>query len=561
LRAHSGSVLCLQFDADPDEDLIVSGSSDATIVLWKFSTGQIIQRFRKAHRESVLNVRFDKRVLVTCSKDKLIKIFNRRPLNPGDVGYPGLPGGVHPVPTTIENYGFNPTPNAGLPVIPAYTLIGTLVGHSAAVNAVQIHGNEIVSASGDRHIKVWNWVENICTRTLSGHKKGIACVQYDGRRIVSGSSDNEVRIYDKESGVVVATLRAHSNLVRTVQAGFADLPNGAEEDAELARLTDLRYFDAVDSGVVSQDISLRGRLPNAGSTRPEDITAYGAKIPPGGGGGRFGRIVSGSYDETVIIWRKDKEGVWKAQHTLRQEDAAQSALRHVKKSSTSQDTPQPGTTSPPAQSSQGNGSTSSVPNSDAWIRPLINQLVAEGVNSFRHGLRRHPNLLQRVELSEKLATLPPTDRPLFQAAIVHAMQEQQHASASTNATGSHQTPLQQNHIATTIITHSTTNSSSAVAGPSQSTIDRGTNPTIVNTHPMLGQQTATTTASPAAAPTLPPAPGTTTPGGANMARVFKLQFDARRIICCSQTTTIVGWDFANGDEKLIEASRFFAPIE
>jgi F-box and WD-40 domain protein 1/11 len=46
-----------------------------------------------------------------------------------------------------------------------------------------------------------------------------------------------------------------------------------------------------------------------------------------------------------------------------------------------------------------------------------------------------------------------------------------------------------------------------------------------------------------------------------MARVFKLQFDARRIICCSQTSIIVGWDFANGDEQIIEASRFFAPIE
>jgi len=44
-------------------------------------------------------------------------------------------------------------------------------------------------------------------------------------------------------------------------------------------------------------------------------------------------------------------------------------------------------------------------------------------------------------------------------------------------------------------------------------------------------------------------------------RVFKLQFDARRVICCSQTTVIVGWDFANNDEQIIEASRFFAPIE
>jgi len=40
-------------------------------------------------------------------------------------------------------------------------------------------------------------------------------------------------------------------------------------------------------------------------------------------------------------------------------------------------------------------------------------------------------------------------------------------------------------------------------------------------------------------------------------RVFKLQFDARRIICCSQDPTIVGWDFANGDADIVQASQFF----
>ena len=49
--------------------------------------------------------------------------------------------------------------------------------------------------------------------------------------------------------------------------------------------------------------------------------------------------------------------------------------------------------------------------------------------------------------------------------------------------------------------------------------------------------------------------------GPNMARVFKLQFDARRIICCSQTPVIIGWDFANGDAKIEEASRFFGAVE
>merc|ERR1712093_974425 len=240
----------------------------------------------------------------------------------------GFSGVLHPVPTFLNNYGYNPAPSAGLPTKPAYSMIGCLEGHGAAVNAVQIHGDEVVSASGDRTVKVWNWPEQTCTRTLIGHTKGIACVQYDGRRIVSGSSDNEVKVFDKESGLEVASLRAHTNLVRTVQAGFGDLPYSAEEDQEDARAIDHEYFKAVDSGAIPRTVYLqRGRPRNAGSRRPEDITAYGAKLPPGGGGGRFGRIVSGSYDETIIIWRRDKEGVWRAQHTLRQEEAAASASR------------------------------------------------------------------------------------------------------------------------------------------------------------------------------------------------------------------------------------------
>jgi F-box and WD-40 domain protein 1/11 len=47
----------------------------------------------------------------------------------------------------------------------------------------------------------------------------------------------------------------------------------------------------------------------------------------------------------------------------------------------------------------------------------------------------------------------------------------------------------------------------------------------------------------------------------NPARIFKLQFDARRIICCSQTSTIVGWDFCNGDPELEEAAKFFGTVE
>jgi F-box and WD-40 domain protein 1/11 len=590
LLGHSGSVLCLQFDADPEEDLIVSGSSDATIVLWKFSTGQIIQRLRKAHRESVLNVRFDKRVLVTCSKDKTIKVFNRKPLHPGELGYPDTFQGVNPVPTYLNNYGFNPAPTAGLPVRPAYSMIACLEGHGAAVNAVQIHGDEVVSASGDRTVKVWNWPEQVCRRTFIGHTKGIACVQYDGRRIVSGSSDNEVKVFDKESGLEVASLRAHTNLVRTVQAGFGDLPYSEEKDREDAKKTDNEYFKALDSGAISQTGFQRGRPRNAGSRKPEDITAYGAKLPPGGGGGKFGRIVSGSYDETIIIWRRDKEGVWRAQHTLRQEEAANVASRVA----TERRTALRNMLAQPSQA-QGLGSENALPETlqqapnqsppdvnahtspfapgtDSFYRHLIDLAVSQGPVALRHALQVHPQILSHEYLGEAFANMPESTRQAMNYVVSTAIHGQQllPSAGSTGAGSTHNTlgaPAQGTQSNTQASTQAQASMSTSAQAHTQATVAPASstqgpivqNPTLLsgpNAH--VGTQVPAAPAAPAP-PHHAPQPYHHVP--ANMARVFKLQFDARRIICCSQTSVIVGWDFANGDEQLIEASRFFAPIE
>lgn len=73
------------------------------------------------------------------------------------------------------------------------TLRRVLVGHRAAVNVVDFDEKYIVSASGDRTIKVWSTSSCEFVRTLNGHKRGIACLQYRDRLVVSGSSDNSIR--------------------------------------------------------------------------------------------------------------------------------------------------------------------------------------------------------------------------------------------------------------------------------------------------------------------------------------------------------------------------------
>jgi len=528
--------------------------------------------------------------LVTCSKDKTIKVFNRRPMNPGDLGYPHLPGAVYPVPTFLNNYGLDPTPSAGLPTKPPYSMIGCLEGHGAAVNAVQIYGHEVVSASGDRTVKIWNWPEQTCTRTLLGHSKGIACVQYDGRRIVSGSSDNEVKVFDRESGLEVASLRTHTNLVRTVQAGFGDLPYSQDEDKENAKNIDDDYFRAIDAGTISQTMPLqRGRGKNAGSRKPEDITAYGATLPPGGGGGKFGRIVSGSYDETIIIWKRDKEGVWRALHTLRQEEAARVASRAERQRSSlsttihnsSLATQHLGPSSAIAVAVDA-ASAAHPRGTDHWYRMLIDLSVSQGPAALREALLHHPRMLvHHQRLRQAIFGLPAGNQQALVSEVLAAFNARQQSFAGTpgppfpslaafTAAWVSQappmltttTPLPSSALPPSQITPSHQVTQAPLVSTPIQTPSASTQTLVTNLPPLILQAPAPAAPQPAPIPNHhhhhQPAYNHQPH---NMARVFKLQFDARRVICCSQTSIIVGWDFANGDEQIIEASRFFAPIE
>ncbi|KAI1084910.1 WD40 repeat-like protein [Whalleya microplaca] len=621
LRGHQGSVLCLQFDSDPAEDLIVSGSSDSDVILWKFSTGEIIQRLRRAHKESVLNVKFDRRILVTCSKDKSIKIFNRVPLRPGDVGH-GDVQGVGPVSVNLRNYGYDDSPLNQLPVKPPYTMIACLEGHSAAVNAVQICGNEIVSASGDRHIKLWDWPNQICKKVFLGHNKGIACVQYDGRRIVSGSSDNEVKVFDRESGLEVASLRAHSNLVRTVQAGFGDLPYSVAEDQREAKAVDQAYFKAFNAGKLQDLQNIRSRPQNAGSRRPEDITAYGAKLPPGGGGGPYGRIVSGSYDQSIIIWRRDREGIWKTAHILRQEEGAAAAIRRTSSTSTSaasrlpsplaaesrnnHSLPTPSASAPPTLQRPPTTYTqiehpivaTLTPQTTASYTQMIDSSVPQGPAALQQALTsyptilgyqshlhaaidREPNAILRSQLREVVSTSlvrVQIAQNRIRESVHQALQatsDSAEASSSQPYPTTHTTsPRPSHHRTSPRQTNPAVASSSSITPTSHTgNISGGGGPpsttSITAQHasqqtPQQATQTqlqaSTAAASQAQAQATQPHPHLAHTD-ASPARIFKLQFDARQIICCSQVSTIVGWDFCNGDPELEEAARFFGTVE
>ncbi|KAG0221636.1 hypothetical protein BGX31_009658, partial [Mortierella sp. GBA43] len=240
---HNASVLCLQYD----ESRIVSGSSDTTIIVWDLENGKVVQRLT-GHADSVLSLRFEKDVVVSCSKDRTVKIWK---ISTGE-------------------------------------MIRTLSGHRAAVNAVQFSSESaaaspfpgsprvVVSASGDKTIKIWSFETGECLRTLEGHARGIACIQFEGNIVVSGSSDRSIRIWDVARGECIRTLDGHDGLVRTLQFSGERIISGGYDET-------LKIWDR-ESG------KLLANMDGRHSHRVFKLQFNESKI------------VSCSQDQKIIIW-------------------------------------------------------------------------------------------------------------------------------------------------------------------------------------------------------------------------------------------------------------------
>jgi len=242
LTGHTGSVLCLQYD----ENIIVSGSSDSTVRVWSVKTNEMLNTLIH-HCEAVLHLRFCDGIMVTCSKDRSIAVWDMQS-------------------STDIN------------------LRRVLVGHRAAVNVVDFDQKYIVSASGDRTIKVWSTSTCEFVRTLNGHKRGIACLQYRDRLVVSGSSDNTIRLWDIECGACLRALDGHEELVRCIRFDNKRIVSGAYDGK--IKVWDLAA--ALDPRSPSSTLCLRTLVEHSGRVFRLQFDEF--------------QIVSSSHDDTILIW-------------------------------------------------------------------------------------------------------------------------------------------------------------------------------------------------------------------------------------------------------------------
>ncbi|CAI4218079.1 unnamed protein product [Parascedosporium putredinis] len=200
---HKASVLCLQYD----DKILVTGSSDASCIVYKVNSGYRPIRRLRHHTAAVLDLVFDEKHIVTCSKDISICVWDR------ETG----------------------------------ALLRRLKGHAGPVNAVQMRGNTIVSCSGDFRVKLWNIDTGKNIREFAGHTKGLACSQFseDGRYIASAGNDKVIRIWDANTGECLREMKAHDGLVRSLHIDSVSgrLISGSYD-------TNIKVFD-MDTGASS----------------------------------------------------------------------------------------------------------------------------------------------------------------------------------------------------------------------------------------------------------------------------------------------------------------------
>ncbi|KAH8117113.1 WD40 repeat-like protein [Phellopilus nigrolimitatus] len=208
-NAHTSIIYCLQLYTYPEDgrQVLFTGSKDKTVREWDLSTGSVERVFKGMHTESVLSlcahgnylasggsdfrvcvwdirdgslvrsisdhldsvlcVRFDSQHLVSCSKDRTVRIYKFR--NSSDPSQPILSNG---------------------------SILGT---HRAAVNAISLSGSLVVSASGDKSLRVWDADTGMLLRTLEAHHaRGIAAIDVAPPLVLSGSSDKHIRLFDIE---------------------------------------------------------------------------------------------------------------------------------------------------------------------------------------------------------------------------------------------------------------------------------------------------------------------------------------------------------------------------
>ena len=223
LEGHEGGVWALQYEGNT----LVSGSTDRSVRVWDIEKGRCTQVFQ-GHTSTVrclvilkptkVGETLDGRpimmpkeeMIITGSRDSTLRVWKLP--KPGD--------------RSIMQTGSSAANDLDNPYF-----VRALTGHHHSVRAIAAHGDTLVSGSYDCTVRVWRVSTGETIQRLQGHAQKVYSVVLDHarNRCISGSMDNMVKVWSLETGQCIFTLEGHTSLVGLLDLSHERLVSAAAD--------------------------------------------------------------------------------------------------------------------------------------------------------------------------------------------------------------------------------------------------------------------------------------------------------------------------------------------
>ena len=242
LTGHDSNVNALAIG--PGGQDLISGSSDGTVKVWNFQTGQLMLNL-EGHRSFInaVTVSPDGQVIISGSADKTLKVWDFQ----------------------------------------TGKLLHTLQGHTSYVNTLVVShsGQTIISGSADGDIKFWDFQTGKERNNSARHAGGVNVLfmSRDGQTVISGGADGSIKVWDAITGEERSSFPAHSGPVNTMLLSLdgRSLISGSADNT-------IKVWD------VSSHQELHGLTGHSSSVNVLQIGDDGHTL------------FSGSADKTVRVW-------------------------------------------------------------------------------------------------------------------------------------------------------------------------------------------------------------------------------------------------------------------
>ncbi|KAH7396585.1 WD40-repeat-containing domain protein [Phaeosphaeria sp. MPI-PUGE-AT-0046c] len=222
LEGHEGGVWALQYEGNT----LVSGSTDRSVRVWDIEKGKCTQVFQ-GHTSTVrclvilkptqIGETLDgqpimmpkEELIITGSRDSTLRVWKMP--KPGD----------RSIIQTVTSSNDNDNPY----------FVRALTGHHHSVRAIAAHGDTLVSGSYDCTVRVWKISTGEVLQRLQGHSQKVYSVVLDQarNRCISGSMDNMVKVWSLETGACLFTLEGHTSLVGLLDLSHGRLVSAAAD--------------------------------------------------------------------------------------------------------------------------------------------------------------------------------------------------------------------------------------------------------------------------------------------------------------------------------------------